>query len=79
LTIEVLLFASARDLAGKNRLRLSMIEGSKAEDVWSAPELAALRPRIPGVRLALNERFSDGDEALKEGDVLAVLPPVSGG
>lgn len=77
MTIEVLLFASARDLAGKSRLSLSLPEGALARDAWKTPELSGLD--LPGTRLALNQRFSEGTEPLKDGDVLAVLPPVSGG
>ncbi|MBL9111383.1 MAG: MoaD/ThiS family protein, partial [Myxococcales bacterium] len=37
------------------------------------------RGRMGSVRIAKNERFAKPDEALHEGDVIALVPPVSGG
>jgi molybdopterin converting factor small subunit len=34
---------------------------------------------IPFLRLAVNESYVTNDHALKAGDIVAVLPPVSGG
>jgi molybdopterin converting factor small subunit len=31
------------------------------------------------VRLARNETFATNDEALEDGDVIALIPPVAGG
>jgi len=35
--------------------------------------------RLQGVMCAVNERYADPATALAEGDVVAFLPPVSGG
>ena len=79
--IDVLYFAAAREAAGTP---------SEAVDVPSAttvgalrPWLAAHRPALVGVlgasRLAVGERFAPETHALADGDVVAVIPPVSGG
>ena len=80
--ITVLFFAIARERAGC----------TSAEFPWSADmNLALLAEKIeasypgvvevlPFVRFAVNERFEyDTTQALKDGDVVALIPPVSGG
>lgn len=79
MTVKVLLFASARRLAGAAELSFEAPAGARAEDVLEDPRLAALAPHRASLRLAVNEEFVAGGHALKDGDVVAVLPPVSGG
>ncbi|HJW08649.1 MAG TPA: MoaD/ThiS family protein [Holophagaceae bacterium] len=72
--ITVLSFARYRDLLGFQRVELP-----------AAPTLGALLedPRfalLPAdALLAVNQEFSDRTTALKDGDEVALLPPVSGG
>jgi molybdopterin converting factor subunit 1 len=79
--IEVLLFASLRDRAGRSSLRLR-IEG--------APTVAALRLALsaahPGLtaplaasRIAVDQEFRGDDHVVRAGAEVAVIPPVSGG
>lgn len=77
--VKVLLFASARRWAGASELTLEAAAGARAADVLADPRLAALGPHRASLRLAVNEAFVAGDHPLCEGDVVAVLPPVSGG
>lgn len=79
MTVKVLLFASARRWAGAGELSLEVPAGARAADVFADPCLAGLTPHRAALRLAVNEEFVAGDHALKDGDVVAVLPPVSGG
>jgi molybdopterin converting factor subunit 1 len=74
----VLLFASIRDAAGADRVE---VEGSTVGDV-----LARLRERFPAAarliersRFAVNQQFAQPDTKLRDGDEVAVIPPVSGG
>ena len=61
--------------------RLELPAGATAETAAAA--LAALHPGLlpllPRVRFAVNEEFSPGATTLREGDRLALIPPVSGG
>lgn len=77
--VKVLLFASARRLAGSAELTLEAAPGARAADVLSDPRLASLLAQRASLRLAVNEEFVADGHALKDGDVVAVLPPVSGG
>ena len=77
--VRVLLFALYREQAGVRELLLDLAEGAS---VHSAQ--AALMARYPALSLhgglaAVNQKFAQGGETLKEGDEVAFLPPVSGG
>jgi molybdopterin synthase sulfur carrier subunit len=77
-----LYFAALRELVGKHEetleLPASVTEvGALARYLEDA--IPALRGRMAAVRLARNEHFSTAQEPLCEGDVIALLPPVSGG
>jgi molybdopterin converting factor subunit 1 len=80
--VTVLFFAGVRDAAGTAREELVL-----APDVTRIAHLAALLERsyaglagrLAGVRYAINEEFVEMDAPLGSGDVVAVIPPVSGG
>lgn len=79
-TVEVLYFAAAREAAGTASERVGVAPGATVADLARAlearhPGLAAAGP----VRFAVGERFADRSRRLADGDVVAVLPPVSGG
>lgn len=78
--LEVLLFAGARDAVGASRVALDLPVGATLGALAAAleaahPGLAA----VAGVRFAVGERFADPSTTLHPGDVVAVIPPVSGG
>ena len=74
-------FASFREAVGSGALSWDAPEGASVADV-----VAALRDRYPGLGpaaekalLAVNQEYVGGDVRLKDGDELALIPPVSGG
>jgi molybdopterin synthase catalytic subunit len=73
-------FASLRELS-VDRCELELDPGTTVDDAWNA--LASmhpdLQPQRPYVRAARNGAYVPWDEAVAEGDVVAFLPPVSGG
>ena len=79
--VTVLLFAAAREAAGRGRAQVPHREGLTAGEVWDAlaSENPALAPLSGSVSVAVNHRFVPRDTALAAGDELAFLPPVSGG
>ena len=81
LSIAVVFFARARDLAGTGALAVELppgasVGGLRAELAARSPALAAFLPRCA---VAVNGEFAGDDKALSAGDEAAVLPPVSGG
>jgi molybdopterin converting factor small subunit len=88
ITIQMLYFASARTTLGKSNESLSIpssppfpISKLKAfllETNGNNPELKTVLDKSA---LSVNEEiiYDDDEVVLKEGDVVAVIPPVSGG
>lgn len=79
--IQVLYFAAAREAAGRSAEAVDVPAGSTVADV--TPLLAGRGPGLAralrDARFAVGERFVPPSSPLREGDRLAVLPPVSGG
>lgn len=81
LTIRVLLFASYREMAGVQELRLALPGGSRVRDL-----VQLLRARGGGLAslpgdppVAVNHTYVPADTELRDGDEVALLPPVAGG
>lgn len=79
--VNVLLFAQARERAGRAKVALALPTGARVSDALDAlerahPTLAALRPHLA---VAVNGALARDDDALPDGAELALLPPVSGG
>jgi molybdopterin synthase catalytic subunit/molybdopterin converting factor small subunit len=72
--VTVRLFAGLRERAGVARLELDGVE--RIADVW--PKLG-LGEEPPGLLYALNREYADRDAAVRDGDEVALIPPVSGG
>jgi molybdopterin synthase sulfur carrier subunit len=78
-TVTVLLFAELRVAAQRPRLELDLPVGSTVRTAADQLERVLGSERLRGVMCAVNERYADPATALAEGDVVAFLPPVSGG
>lgn len=79
--VHVLLFAAARERAGRSELFLELAPGARAGEVREAavrahPGLASIASVL---RVAVNQVFVADDATISDGDELALLPPVSGG
>ena len=79
---KVLYFAALRELVG-----CAEEEREIPAEVRTVRELVAylerVRPELQGrmasVRVALDEEFADADASLEQAQVIALIPPVSGG
>jgi molybdopterin converting factor subunit 1 len=78
--VRVRLFASLRELLGPER-SLELPDGATAEEVWQAlaREAPALAARRPSLAVAVNREYAGFETALREGDEVGFIPPVSGG
>ena len=79
--VEVRYFAAAREATGKEVEHVELPEGATVAalaDVLTARHagLADLRSNL---RFAVGEHFAEPGRHLAAGDVVALLPPVSGG
>lgn len=79
--VEVLYFAALRDLSGVSGERVSLPGALSVEALLSALESRheGLRGRLQSVRVAVNEEFTERSTQLRGGEVVALIPPVSGG
>ena len=81
MTLRILYFATMRDLAGVREETVSLPDGLRVKDLKNLlggkhPELIkAFNSAI----IAVNREFAFDDHPLKEGDEVAIFPPVSGG
>jgi molybdopterin synthase catalytic subunit/molybdopterin converting factor small subunit len=82
--VEVLLFGRLREVARQRALRRELAPGATPADLWGAlmswcPALPALDDGAARVRVAVNETYCRWDTELRDGDVVAFIPPVAGG
>ncbi len=79
--VDVRLFALYRERAGTERLTLDLHDRATLDE--AVKEIRARFPQLapPTVEIvaAVNAEYAEGDTALKEGDQIALIPPVSGG
>jgi MoaE-MoaD fusion protein len=71
--VSVRLFAGLRERAGWSRRE---VDAATVADVWPA---LGLGDEPAGLLYAVNKEYADRDRALKPGDEVALIPPVSGG
>ena len=79
--IRVLFFGVLKDLVGRSSDTLDLPEGARLQAVLShyarqAPRFEAM---LPSLALSVNQEYSGPDQALRGGDEVGLLPPVSGG
>jgi molybdopterin synthase catalytic subunit len=79
--VRVLLFGPAKDLGGVTEDVMELRAGATVGDVRQmlAQRYGRLAPGLPSMRLAVNASFAPDSTAVRDGDEVAVIPPVSGG
>jgi len=81
LTVRVLLFAAARDLAGADTVTVELPAGATVADLRAtlSKTFTALAPLLAKSAIAVNQDFAEDSHVLAATDEVAVIPPVSGG
>jgi molybdopterin synthase catalytic subunit/molybdopterin converting factor small subunit len=79
--VGVLFFGVLKDLVGRSAETVDLPEGARVREVLlhyvgEAPSLEAM---LPSLAISVNREYAELDRALREGDEVALLPPVSGG
>ena len=79
--LKLLYLGPARDLTGVDEETLDLAAGARLADIGTA--VTKKHPRLgralSSMRLAVNLAFVPQNHALRDGDEIAVIPPVSGG
>lgn len=78
--VKILAFGIAKDIVGARKGEMDFTEEASISQVKAAltdrfPDFEALRK----FSIAVNEEYQEDDYIIKEGDELAIIPPVSGG
>jgi molybdopterin synthase catalytic subunit len=73
MTVQVRLFAGLRERAGWARRE---VEAATVADVWPA---LGLGDEPEGLLYAVNREYAERERELRDGDEVALIPPVSGG
>lgn len=79
--IGVQFFAQLRDVAGVSGTELDLPAGATVADLLRAlyAGRSALAEWDPHIRTAVGVEYVGRESALRDGDVVAVMPPVQGG
>ncbi|CAM3998706.1 molybdopterin converting factor subunit 1 [Bacillus cereus] len=76
--IRVLLFANLQEEAGVSELQIE----EENITVAQLKEIVAKEYNVPvsaPIMVAINEEYANEDDAIQSGDIVALIPPVSGG
>ena len=78
--ITILLFGILRDVIGENSLHKVLADNTSLEELRQ--DLINEFPKLKNYNkytIAVNEEYAATDYCIKENDVVALIPPVSGG
>src|SRR5713226_6057305 len=77
--IRVLFFGVLKDLAGRASDSLDLPENATLVDVLYHYEQTIPRELMASLAMSVNQEYAAPDARLRQGDEVAILPPVSGG
>jgi MoaE-MoaD fusion protein len=79
--VKVLFFGMLKDIVGRSEDLIELADGARVESVFTryARDFPRLSDLDSSIVLACNREFCDRSAAIREGDEIAFLPPVSGG
>jgi len=81
LRIKVLYFSSVKDKIGLPSEDIELSENSTVNDLIKllSEKYPQIKNSLQNSMFAVNEEYASTDQKLKEGDTVAIIPPVSGG
>ena len=79
--VKVLFFGMLKDIVGRAEDHIEVADGARLDSVFTryAHQFPRLTDLESSIVLACNQEFCDRSAAIREGDEIAFLPPVSGG
>lgn len=80
MVFEVLFFGISSDLVGEKNISFSLSQNSSV--LYFKEQLQRQYPKLSQINsyaIAVNENYATNETLLKENDVVAIIPPVSGG
>ena len=81
MNVSVRLFAGLHDLIGQRQVQMKLPEGATVGDLRKklSSEFPVILPFLNTLVCAVNEEYTPSEHRLREGDEVALIPPVSGG
>jgi sulfur-carrier protein len=76
--VKILLFADLRDKFGSEELEIEA-EGKTVKELKALLENLNNHISLDSVMVAVNEEFKGEESIIKNSDLVALIPPVSGG
>ena len=81
ITVDVLFFAQLKERFQKEKCRLFIPSGTKSSEIFKflsndSKEIDLLKCFV---RVAVNRKYALEDTVIREGDEVALIPPVTGG
>ena len=78
---DVLVFAQLAEAIGSSKLSVEVEDGATVASalLLLAKDHPAIRAMNDRLAVAVNEKYAQRGAVLRDGDVLALIPPVSGG
>ena len=79
--VRVRVFASLREILGKDEVEVELPKGTTVEGLWTqlVNDDERLEPFTKSINFAINHDFAGKETELNPDDEVAFLPPVSGG
>ncbi len=81
LTVKVVYFGVARDIAGSKEEKMTLSSPASVSDLLAeaGKKHAALGPLRNTIRVAIDQELVPEDSPLRGGETVVILPPVAGG
>jgi len=80
ISVKIIFFAKSKEITGKKYLNLKLPQNSKINDLIN--KLKELYPNLNDLNFSIainNEYIYNYDIALRDKDIVSIIPPVSGG
>ncbi len=78
-TIQVLFFGKLKETWNASKISVQTQSNTVDKLYTELLKTAIETPHKASIKVAINEEFSEWDFEIKDGDVIALLPPASGG
>jgi molybdopterin converting factor subunit 1 len=77
--VRVLYFGVLKDVVGRSSVMMEVAEGLSVGELVEMHRGDAKAGVWDSVAVAVNQEYARGEDLLRDGDEVALLPPVSGG
>ena len=77
--VRVLYFGVLKDIAGGSRAEMELEEGASVADLLARHRGSGAASVWDSIAVAVNQEYARVGDVLRDGDEIALLPPVSGG